>query len=451
MSEQDRTEEEIGIIEGAAVRQLQAQLKSRWKWKAHAFEVRRKADRQALGRPAKPRVVVVYSPLAETAQLGVGCAKDEQYRQVPVPVLSTLGLSAAPKRQDMADLFEAVGSSMKAGKSLRDALLQAARIIKSPYLRGIIGVLGHLNSQGYDIHIAISIFPKQFPPKIVALVAAAKEAGADEASVMYLKLAAELRNDGKIMKKFIGAVSYPLFMILMSFVGAMILATKAMPPMAELFLSMGQKLPPLTQFWYDVGRYLIANGWWVFPLAVGCVIGIFASVPVLLKKHWVQRLMVKAPFFGGIVMSIAISRSLSTFVLLKQHGAKPKQMFELAGAASGNIVIMEFFDAAFRRVAAGENMADAITAERDALGEDGQRIAGKLEAGVGGGDLDVLIGGVVEELNERADTRITILPKAINLPLLVICAAIIGSVALAITLPYPNLIADVANKMKPKQ
>jgi len=82
---------------------------------------------------------------------------------------------------------------------------------------------------------------------------------------------------------------------------------------------------------------------------------------------------------------------------------------------------------------------------------DGTRIAGKIELASKGGDLDVLMDNVVDELNERAETRIALLPKALNLPLMIICVAMIGSIALAISLPFPNLIATAAEGMSAKR
>jgi type II secretory pathway component PulF len=143
---------------------------------------------------------------------------------------------------------------------------------------------------------------------------------------------------------------------------------------------------------------------------------------------------------------MALVRALGTFILLKQSGARVVDQFGMAAAASGNCVVGEFFEACYARIAQGETVEEAFTAERHRLGDDGLRLAGKMEVGMAGADLPSLINRMVQEFDSRAETRLNLLPNAVRWPLLVVCCAIIGLVALAIVLPYPNLIADVAHQ-----
>jgi type II secretory pathway component PulF len=69
-----------------------------------------------------------------------------------------------------------------------------------------------------------------------------------------------------------------------------------------------------------------------------------------------------------------------------------------------------------------------------------------MEIGMAGADLSALINRIIDEIGDRADTRLNLLPSLIRWPLLIVCCTIIGFIALAIVLPYPNLIADVAHQ-----
>jgi type II secretory pathway component PulF len=70
-----------------------------------------------------------------------------------------------------------------------------------------------------------------------------------------------------------------------------------------------------------------------------------------------------------------------------------------------------------------------------------------MEVGMTGGDLAGLINGVVDDLVDKAENRVTILPRLLEWPLLAAIGFVIGLIVLAIFLPYPSLLNDVMQKM----
>ena len=64
-----------------------------------------------------------------------------------------------------------------------------------------------------------------------------------------------------------------------------------------------------------------------------------------------------------------------------------------------------------------------------------------------GGDLAGLINGVVDDLVDKAENRVTVLPRLLEWPLLAAIGFVIGMIVLAIFLPYPSLLNDVMQKM----
>jgi len=123
-------------------------------------------------------------------------------------------------------------------------------------------------------------------------------------------------------------------------------------------------------------------------------------------------------------------------------------MFLLAADASGNAMIADFFRDTYGRVASGESLEEAFMAERHQLADDGVRLAGRMDVGMAGGDLRLLLRSLVDELNDQTELRLALLPKALELPMLALCGLIIGSIILAIFLPYPSLLGDAARQMR---
>lgn len=419
----------------------------RSRWRMYAFEIaRRPGAKVNVGGPVKPRRVRVYAPSAEAAVAGAGAGRDETCRPVALRLFEALGSRGRPNRSDVADFYETVGSALATGGGLGLALDMAARIARRPAMRGVVGALHQSVHHGEDLHVAMQAFPHVFTPMQRAMVEAAAATGLDKAGGLLVTLARRLQNDGRVWHKFAGALAYPATLILMTILGAIVLEIWALPPMAELFRTLGGRLPPLTEHFYAVAQFLRRDALVVAPVVALAVGGGLALGPRLWRSRLAQRLSIRLWLIGTVVQSLALMRALATFILLKQSGATVRDQFSLAAAAAGNCVIGGFFEACYARIALGESVEEAFTAERHRLGEDGIRLAGKMEVGMAGADLGGLINHVVDELGDRAEARLNALPHLIRWPLLTVCCAMIGTVALAIVLPYPNLIADVARQ-----
>jgi type II secretory pathway component PulF len=55
--------------------------------------------------------------------------------------------------------------------------------------------------------------------------------------------------------------------------------------------------------------------------------------------------------------------------------------------------------------------------------------------------------GVVDDLVDKAENRVAVLPRLLEWPLLAAIGLVIGMIILAIFLPYPSLLNDVMQKM----
>jgi type IV pilus assembly protein PilC len=418
----------------------------RFAWKLHAFEVNRRPGKVNVGAPVRPRRVIVYAPYPDAAQAGAGVNKDETSRTVSVRWHEVFRASRRPSRQEVADFYETVGNALMTGGGMSLALNMAARIARSPMMRGVVGALHHMIMHGEDLHVAMRCFPRVFSPMQLAMVEAAASTGLDKAGGLLLTLSTRLHKDGKVWRKFLGALAYPVSLLGLTIAAAIVLEIWALPPMVELFKTLGGRLPPITRYFYAVAQFMRVHAAVLFPSFVGVIAAAVTLAPAVLRTRAVQRLSIRVWLIGPIVQSLALVRALATFILLKQSGAKVRDQFALAAAAAGNCVVGDFFEACYSRIALGESVEEAFTAERHRLGDDGLRIAGKMEVGMAGADLPALINRIVDEIGDRAETRLNVLPNLIRWPLLILCCAIIGIVALAIVLPYPNLIADVAHQ-----
>lgn len=414
----------------------------------YTFIITRRPGRVAGGAPVPARRVAVLSNSMEAAVLGAGVNRDELYRLTVSVPWESLWARRPVGRDEVADLFATLGSALASGQPMLRALTLAARLVRSPRMRGTIGLIALGISRGESLSKMMARFPRIFDPMHLALAEAAAQTGIDQAGSIFRRLAGRLQQDNRLRRRFLGAIAYPVCLVLMAMGAALVLEIKALPPMVELFRAMGAALPPITSTFYEVAQFLEAHVMVLLPLGLCAAASAAIAFPKIASLPTFQRLSLHAWLVGPVLRSLALARALSTFLLLKQSGSGNREIFALAGAASGNAGVEDFFKNTYRRVTQGESVEDAFLAERQLLGEDGLRIAGRMEVGMSGGDLGDLLQQTVDDLIDRADTRVALLPKALELPLLALCGLMIGTILLAMFLPYPSLLGDIAQKMR---
>lgn len=408
-----------------------------------AFRVHRPSSEDA-----EPRLVVVASPTRDGAVHGLGLYKDERAVPCNVPALSMLRSRRPLAAGELADFFQCFGGALKSGLPLTGSLSMAARQARSPRMRGVIGFLHVRVSRGEDLHSAMGELSCVFTTSQVALAKAASQAGMVEAGGLFSELAAALQNDARIGRKLAGALGYPVTLLLMAIAAAVVLELRALPPMVELFKAMGAKLPPITQAFYDFARLLLDHGF-MAALACGVLVPLVAVGSVrLLRTVRFQKILARSWLLGPIILARALSRSLGVFLLLKQGGVNNRDIFLLSAQASGNALVEDFFLRTYARVGRGCSVEEAFLAERHLLGDEGVRLAGRMEVGLEGGELSELLRSCIRELDEKAELRLALLPRALELPLLGLCGLIVGLIILAMFLPYPTLLGDVARQMR---
>ncbi len=401
------------------------------KWRVRSFLVRRRDDSKVSAYRS-----IVFTPYDESADLGVGLSPDEVARRVPPSFWDGVGVSGNVKPEEIADLWENLGVTVRGGGTESIALVRATRMAGSPRMRGVLGAVRWRLNQGRDLHSALGEFPEVFSRAHRALAEAATELPPDERAAIYLSLASTLREQASRSRKFVSAMLDQIITAAMLIVLVIVTLVYFVPNFASMFKGLDLDLPWPYRVATEVGQWISKNGYIAFPLITLGVFIAWKGLSRALKAKRVQILLVSIPAIGPLVRNLALSRSLPLFAVLHKAGVHPETNFRLAGEASGNAVVENFFIAAYQRCASGMDMEKAFLAERMRLGlEEGRRLAGKVEAGGEVGDLEGVLRGLADEFSERANHRIEALPKVIKPINLAIMGLVIAMMAALVGLP----------------
>jgi type II secretory pathway component PulF len=403
----------------------------KFSWKLTTFEIHRRDDGSV-----KPYRTALYTPLVESAEMGVGLSPDENARRVMPSFIDGLGASAKVKPEEVIDFWENVAATLLGGGTEPEALVRSTRMASTARMRGILGVIRWRMKQGAALHAALAEFSDVFKPEQIALAEAGQELIAEDRGNLLMALATSMREQVSRGRKFwstmLDQIISAVMLVILLFATVLIFA----PTFADMFKSMGLDTPWPYQLASNIGQF-IRTFWMVaLPAFAGVVAAGLVLTRQTLASTRVQRFFAQWRITGPVVRGLALARSLPVFAVLHKSGAHPKKTFELAASSAGNDLVAGFFRNAYERCVAGETIEDAFMAERLTLGlEDGRRLAGKIEAGSKLGNLEGLLRALAREFSEAAVARIEALPQVIKPINYLVMGVVIAGIAALMAMP----------------
>jgi type II secretory pathway component PulF len=407
------------------------QRKPSARWHVRSFVVHRRND-----SVVKPYRTVIYSPVDESADLGVGLSPDEVARRVSPSFWDGVGASRSVRPEEIADFWENLGLTVKGGGTEAVALSRAARMASTPRARGVIGALRWRLNQGRSFHAALGEFEGVFPKAHCALAEAATQLPPDQRAELYLSLARTLREQASRTRKFVSAMLDQFITGVMLIGLVAITLVYFVPNFAAMFRGLDLDLPYLYAVAVRAGEFASRNASLILVSTIAFGLVLFVGGKAALKTPPVQRAIAGLPVLGPLVRNLALARSLPLFAVLHRAGVHPELSFRLAGEASGNARVEGFFVAAYERCSSGMDMEKAFLAERLRLGlTEGRRLAGKVEAGGEIGDLEGVLKGLAAEFSESANAKIEAVPKVVKPINLAAMGLVVGLMAALVGLP----------------
>jgi type IV pilus assembly protein PilC len=216
------------------------------------------------------------------------------------------------------------------------------------------------------------------------------------------------------------------------------LMTFVVPRFEKIFLTMlkGAPLPALTNGVLGASRFVQAH--WLWLLLASAVAAICAR---LLRRssagaRAIDRTLLKLPMVGDLVLKASVARFSRTLGTMLTSGVPMLQALHLSKDACGNLVLADSVEEVRRRVREGESVALPLAAS----GVFPAVVAGMVEVGEETGTLPVMLGHVADMYDDEVDHAVAGLTSLIEPVMIVLMAAIVGTIVIALFLPIIRII-----------
>ncbi len=350
----------------------------------------------------------------------------------------SLKLSRRVKEKEVAVFTRQLATMIDSGLPLVQSLEILANQQENPSFRDILlSVKGDVEG-GATFSDALRKHPKAFDDLYTNLVTAGEIGGTLD--VILNRLSQYMEKSIALKKRVKGAMVYPAAILGVSILVVIILLIYVIPVFEKMFSGFGATLPKPTLFVIGLSNFLQAN---IFYMILG-----FAGLIFLFRRYYrtpsgrmvVDRLLLKLPVFGQLLLKIATARFTRTLGTLVSSGVPILDGLSITAKASGNKVIEEAIMKTRVSISEGKTIADPL----EQSGVFSGMVVQMIGVGESTGSLDAMLNKIADFYDEEVDATVAALTSLLEPMIMVILGGLIGGMMVAMYLPIFKMASVVA-------
>ena len=321
---------------------------------------------------------------------------------------------------------------VKAGLPIIQSLDIMLERQKNARFREILTDVREKVKSGVALSDAFASYGDLFPPIYATSLRAGERSGDVEGVLRrflrYQKMIVNLR------KRVVGAMIYPVILILLSSAMVFIMLTVVIPKFTEFFAGFDAQLPPFTRLMITVAMFLRTN-----------LVLVLASVAVTayLARKWVNTVgrmpwdwfKLRVPLAGGIFHRFAVLQFTQSLGTLLSGGTPMVPALEIASQSITNEVVSSKVFGVIQNVREGEPLWRSL----ETTGVIGDLAVEMIKVGESTGALTEMLGNVSEFYDEEIEARLSRMVAAIEPLILVFMGLVIAVLLYAFYLPLFQL------------
>jgi len=332
--------------------------------------------------------------------------------------------------KDISLFTRQLATMMKAGVPLLQSFDIVGKGASNPAVARLLVDLKTEVETGTSLAAAFRKYPLYFDALYCNLVAAGEQAGILE--TLLDRLATYKEKILGIKSKIKSALFYPIAIIVVAFIITAVIMIFVIPAFKEVFTNFGANLPAPTLIVMGISDWFVANWYIIFPAVIGGVIGFLEawkrSVPV---QIFMDRLMLKLPVFGNLVLKSTIARWTRTLATMFAAGVPLVEALDSVGGASGNHVYLT----ATRKIQAEVSTGTSLTMAMQNSGVFPNMVLQMCSIGEETGALDAMLGKVADFYEAEVDDAVEALSSLMEPMIMVVLGTLIGGMVIAMYLP----------------
>jgi general secretion pathway protein F len=344
-----------------------------------------------------------------------------------------IGSNTTVKLKNLTLMIRQLATMVKARIPLDEALSAVVDQTDDPKLKSIMSQVKTSVNEGKSLADACGMFPKVFTPIFVSMIRVGEASG--KLDLVLVRLASFSENQMEMRNKILGALAYPMFMMVAGTAITIFLFAFAVPKITEVFAGSNMALPTLTVIMLKISDFMAAH--WLF--VVMAIFGGFSFFKwytnTTAGREWWDALSLRLPGYGKLKRMVAVSRFSRTLSTMLGSGVQLLDAIDVVKEVVDNTVIKKALEQSRASISEGHSIAGPLRAS----GEFPPMLTHMIAVGEKTGELEEMLNVVSDAYDSQVDNAIKAMTRLLEPLMIALMGGIIGLVALSIFMPLLEL------------
>ena len=342
-------------------------------------------------------------------------------------------------QKDLLVFFRQLAVILQSGVPLAQGLLLIADNMTNKRFAGCVQHIAARLSAGEELSLSLRLYPKVFEPLAVGLIEAGEAGGILEQVLDRVALLLEER--AKIRGQIIGAMIYPVIVLLLATTVSLGLLIFIVPRFKTMFDGMGAELPALTSFLLDLSKAITTLEFAIgAPVTIAIIVIAFGRYYSTKQGRYViDRIILQVPLFGDLILRSEMASMSDTLATLVNAGIPIVDGLERCISASSNELTRRTLQQGISLVQQGQEL-------NYSLGRSGmfpKLVISMIKIGEETGQLSFMLEKLAIFYKREVESTVTSLTKAMEPAVVFVVAGIVGTIVIALYLPMFSLITNM--------
>jgi general secretion pathway protein F len=330
---------------------------------------------------------------------------------------------------EISEMTRQLAVLLKAHVPIVESLSAMIDQITKTKMKKILMAIRQAVKEGRGLAEGFAQFPNQFNRVYINMVKAGESSG--RLDVVLMRLADFYENQVKQKNKVMGALAYPIIIMIVALGALVLIFVKVIPTITEIFTDMKGTLPLSTRMLIATSAYLQDYIWHLLigGLAVAMLFERYLKTKA--GREWKDRLLMKVPVVGPLVKALAVSSFARTLATLLQSGVPMLTALEIAKNVVNQSVYEEAIEHASTQVSEGRGLAVALFQTKVFP----PIMIHMIGVGEKTGELEPMLFNVSENYELQVDTTVNALTSLLSPIMIVGMVIFVGFIMMAILGP----------------
>lgn len=333
-----------------------------------------------------------------------------------------------------------MSTMLKAGLALAPAIRTIKGEVKNAYFQEILEYLYRHIENGQTLSTGMKHYPKVFSEMIVATIEVGENTGM--LSDTFGHLAGIMKRQRELRRKVVGALMYPVIVIIALIAVSLFLALNIFPQLIGLFESSGIKLPFVLVAVNNINFFIRA--YWQFVI-VGFIILVVLLKIVFARpgpKLLLHKTILKVPFVGKLSREISLTTFTGNLNALLAAGLAIVQSMEIVAKTVNNLKYRGAILQMAKELEKGQSLEDSMSRRPDLFPSLTVQL---VNVGETTGQLEEILAKISTFYEERVSGVLNNLSTILEPALLVLVGVAVGFIAVSVIGPMYQLTNSFAD------